>query len=197
MMFKARFHRGIVDGITTLSFRSWKRPRVTVGRTYNIHPIGEILVTSISPTSLDEITAADIKRSGFEDRDELAAALVLEPERTTYRIAFQFKGARVAESKSLRDQLVSADEFEELHRVLAQKDVHTATGPWTRQVLEAIGSSPGVSSALLAEQFDLPRPKFKKDVRKLKKLGLTISLKTGYKLSVRGLSYLDTLQKLD
>jgi len=35
--------------------------------------------------------------------------------------------------------------------------------------------------------------KFKQDVRKLKSLGLTISLEAGYKLSVRGASYLAAL----
>jgi biotin operon repressor len=46
----------------------------------------------------------------------------------------------------------------------------------------------------LAEELDLDRESFKLDVRKLKNLGLTISLRVGYQLSPRGAAYLASRQ---
>ena len=63
-------------------------------------------------------------------------------------------------------------------------------GPWTSAVLGQIADRPGVSSALLAETLDWERADFKLHVRRLKALGLTISLDVGYRLSPRGAAYL-------
>ncbi len=45
-------------------------------------------------------------------------------------------------------------------------------------------------STELAAEVGRPRPDFKLDVRKLKKLGLTHSLEVGYELSPRGEEFL-------
>ena len=53
------------------------------------------------------------------------------------------------------------------------------------------GSGKGwVSSVHLAETLGWDRPEFKLQVRRLKALGLTISLDVGYRLSPRGEAYL-------
>lgn len=54
------------------------------------------------------------------------------------------------------------------------------------QVLRLIAAAPSVPAADLAERLGIEKPKFKRDVRKLKELGLTESLKMGYRLSPRG-----------
>ena len=59
-------------------------------------------------------------------------------------------------------------------------------GPWTYDVLTAIGERPGVRAADLAETLGREKRPFKLDVRKLKELGLTESLRVGYRLSRRG-----------
>jgi biotin operon repressor len=46
-------------------------------------------------------------------------------------------------------------------------------------------------STALAEALGRERFALKADVRKLKRLGLTLSLEVGYELSPRGRSYLD------
>ena len=51
-------------------------------------------------------------------------------------------------------------------------------------------SRTGVRAADLAESFGRETQPFKTDVRKLKNLGLTISLEVGYRLSPRGAAYL-------
>jgi hypothetical protein len=62
-------------------------------------------------------------------------------------------------------------------------------------VLQTISAQPGVRAPDLAQQFGRETQPFKLDVRKLKNLGLTISLRVGYELSPRGRAYLDGAQR--
>lgn len=67
---------------------------------------------------------------------------------------------------------------------LARKDARS--GPWTRATLVSIAEQPGVRAADLAAVLGVEKKPFKRRVRQLKELGLTISLDTGYRLSPRG-----------
>ena len=58
--------------------------------------------------------------------------------------------------------------------------------PWTRPMLALIEQQPETQAAELAAQQDRELHAFKRDVRKLKELGLTESLERGYRLSPRG-----------
>jgi biotin operon repressor len=69
-------------------------------------------------------------------------------------------------------------------------DAASKRGPWTKAILEQIAQKPAVSSAYLAETMGWDRPDFKLHVRRLKALGLTISLDVGYRISPRGAAYL-------
>ncbi len=60
-------------------------------------------------------------------------------------------------------------------------------------MLRTIHDRPGVRAADLAVDFGRERAAFKLDVRKLKELGLTESLSTGYRLSPRGRALLAAL----
>ena len=51
-----------------------------------------------------------------------------------------------------------------------------------------------MSSVFLAEKLHRDRAGLKTDMRKLKQLGLTISLEVGYKLSPKGQSYLKQIK---
>jgi hypothetical protein len=64
-------------------------------------------------------------------------------------------------------------------------------GPWTDQTLQLIADRPATRAPDLAESVGRETQPFKLDVRKLKNLGLTISLNPGYRLSPRGRAYLD------
>jgi hypothetical protein len=54
-----------------------------------------------------------------------------------------------------------------------------------------IAARPDVRAPDLAASFGLETAVFKRDVRKLKALGLTLSEPVGYRLSPRGRAYLD------
>jgi hypothetical protein len=63
-------------------------------------------------------------------------------------------------------------------------------------VLEMIENHPGTRAPDLAAHFGRETQPFKTDVRKLKNLALTLSLKIGYRLSPRGEAYLATIRSV-
>jgi predicted transcriptional regulator len=81
---------------------------------------------------------------------------------------------------------LSDDDVADLARKLDRMDRVAAARPWTLEVLRAIDERPGTRAADLAEGFGRDPVPFKRDVRKLKELGLTESLEIGYRLSPRG-----------
>jgi len=82
------------------------------------------------------------------------------------------------------------EEVEEIRARLARLDRASAHGAWTVDVLRVIAARPATRAADLAAGFGRETQPFKLDVRKLKNLGLTISLEVGYRLSPRGEAYL-------
>lgn len=88
---------------------------------------------------------------------------------------------------------VSAEELAELVQRLEAMDRRSKIGAWTLQTLRAIEARPGVLAAKLARSLGRPRDEFKRDVRKLKTLGLTFSLEIGYRLTPKGEALLASL----
>ena len=113
-----------------------------------------------------------------------------EPGTPVYEIVFHCGGAdprdALAADAALDDAAVA-----EITTRLDRLDRASTSGPWTRAVLRAIAERPAVRAGDLAASFGRETQPFKLDVRKLKALGLTISLDVGYRLSDRGRAYLD------
>ncbi len=59
-------------------------------------------------------------------------------------------------------------------------------GPWTKQILAIIAQNPRTAASKLAPMLGRETRPFKADVRKLKKLGLTVSYEVGYALTQLG-----------
>ena len=74
-------------------------------------------------------------------------------------------------------------------------DRRSHVGPWTLATLRAIEARPGVLAAKLATSLGRPRDEFKRDVRKLKNLGLTFSLEIGYRLTPKGKAIVSALEE--
>jgi len=195
MLFKARFHRGIVDGSITRTFRRWKRLQVVTGNRYR-QPFGEVEVVSAKEVDERSITAHDAELAGYRNRDELLAELAKYRDGILYRIDFRFAGADRRIALRQKDDL-SQPEIDALLRRLSRLDKASSHGPWTRQALELIDRNPAIVSTVLAVKMGLDRPVFKIDIRKLKESGLTESLEVGYRLSPRGKRILEHLQTLD
>jgi hypothetical protein len=64
MMFAKRLREGVREGRITCTVRIWKSPRVKPGGIYSMED-GYIVVESIRPISLGDITGELARRSGF------------------------------------------------------------------------------------------------------------------------------------
>jgi hypothetical protein len=194
MLMQMRFRDAIARGEVTLTFRRWKRPQVVAGNTYRT-AAGRIVVEAVDVVDPDRISAADAKRAGFASRAELLGELRGTEDLPTYRVRF-----RPAADADPRDALAASgeltrDDVDGIARRLARLDRSSSHGEWTEAVLRTIAARPGVRAADLAAGFGRETQPFKLDVRKLKNLGLTLSLEVGYRLSPRGEAYLRTTRR--
>jgi hypothetical protein len=192
VQFEPRLRQGLRDGSITVALRRWRRVQVVAGHQYRTGA-GLVLAETVDPITPADITLALARDAGFASVEAAVADLRGDPDLPLYCVRF-----RPLDSPDPRDQLASAahlsdDDVQVIGNRLSRMDAASRRGPWTTAVLEQIASQPAVSSALLAPQLDWDRPDYKLHVRRLKELGLTISLDVGYRISPRGAAYLATL----
>ena len=185
---QVRFREPIARGEITLTFRRWKRCQVVAGHRYRT-AAGRLEVDDVKIVDPARITNADARRAGFSSRQELLGELRGTSDLPVYRIRFHAVDGPDERDTLAADAALGPEERAELDGRLDRLDRASKHGPWTRVVLETIATSPGVRAADLAARFGRETQPFKLDVRKLKNLGLTISLDVGYRLSPRGEAY--------
>jgi hypothetical protein len=110
-------------------------------------------------------------------------------ERPVFRVGIRFAGEDPR--AVLRRTPPTPEEVAELRARLDRLDRASSTGPWTAATLAIVDAHPERRAPELAEELGRPTPEFKRDVRKLKELGLTESLDIGYRLSARGAAVVD------
>jgi hypothetical protein len=179
---------GIADGSVTVAFRRWDRPRVRPGGTQRT-VAGVVRFDSVEEVDPGALTEEDAARAGVRSLDELLRLLGRRDGAHVYRMRVRLAGAdpRVA----LREQAeLSDDDRRAVDERLDRWDAARADGPWTREILRLIADRPGVRAPDLAASLARETLPFKRDVRRLKELGLTRSLDVGYELSPRGRAYL-------
>jgi hypothetical protein len=191
------FRRPSLDGIRagdiTLAFRRWDRPRARAGGRQRT-VVGELAIDSVEPVGRDEITAEDAARAGHASLDELFGELDARGDAQIWRIELHWAGEDPR--RSLREQAdLDEAELDRLRVRLERFDRSSRHGPWTRQTLELIARHPELRAEDLAASVGREKLPFKRDVRKLKELGLTQSLLVGYRLSPRGQALLTALAK--
>lgn len=182
----------IRDGEIDLAFRRWAAPRVLVG-THMRTSVGLVEVTSLD--QVDDISDADAARAGAP-REQLLAIMAAKAPQPIWRVGLRYAGPdpRIALRTKAR---LGATERTELVRRLDRLDRASANGPWTRRVLELIAANPARRAPDLAAMLNRETQPFKRDVRKLKELGLTESLDVGYRISPRGRAVLRVLATTD
>jgi len=191
VLFQAKFAAGIADGSVNLTFRRWKRCQVAPGRTYRT-TAGRIEVESVEVVDPEAITNAAARRAGYPDAPTLVADLRGTPDLPVYRVSFRPVPGPDPRDLLAADATLTADDVARIDERLARLDAASSHGPWTDAVLRVIAERPATRAPELAESFGRETAPFKIDVRKLKDLGLTISLPVGYRLSPRGEAYLRT-----
>ncbi len=148
-------------------------------------------VVSVDEIEIGAITKADAKRAGYTSVAEVGAALPDEPERQLYRVVFKLITDPDPREALANDADLSADDIADIDARLDRLDRASKAGPWTRETLRLIAERPATRAPDLAESVGRETKAFKLDVRKLKNLGLTTSLKIGYQLSPRGQTFLN------
>jgi hypothetical protein len=188
MMIRPAELAAIKAGTIDLAFRRWARPRVVVGTRMRT-TVGLVEVTSVEQVSLAALRAEDARRAGAPSLAALKEALAARPEDPAWRIGLAYAGPDPREA--LRASVPDADEIAEINARLDRLDASSSHGAWTRETLDLIDLNPTVRAPDLAAQVGRETAEFKKDVRKLKELGLTESLAIGYLLSPRGEAVVD------
>lgn len=192
MLFRRVTLDRIETGEITVAFRKWRRPSVKQGGTLKTQ-VGLLGIDQVDIIQEGAITKGDAKKAGYGSVEDLLKDLEGR-NGDLFRIRFTVVGEdpRIA----LRENTdLSEDDWTEISKRLDRLDRASRSGPWTLAVLRVICDNEAVRAGDLAPQVGQERAKFKINVRKLKNLGLTESLGTGYRLSPRGRTVLKKLAK--
>jgi hypothetical protein len=184
MLFSADAWPGIADGTITLTFRRWTRPQAKVGGRYRV---AGMLIEALAVDQVDiaAITDEEANAAGAASSADVIDRLGVS-DTAVWRVEFRYLGDDDRIARRTQTELTD-DAFETIRIRLGRWD---RASPWTRATLALIECYPGVVSTVLARHAGMERQAFKLNVRKLKELGLTESLDTGYRLSPLGEEFL-------
>ncbi|KTE34043.1 MULTISPECIES: hypothetical protein [unclassified Sphingopyxis] len=190
MLIRMALLERIRCGEVSLAFRRWRKPTVKAGGRLRT-AIGELAIDAVEPCDPAGITDDEAIAAGFAGREALLAELNGRGEGEVYRIALHHAGedGRIA----LREQgALTPDALDALRQRLGRLDKPRDT-PWTARVLRIIATNEGLAAREIAAMLGTDKLDLKRDIRKLKELGLTESLETGYRLSPRGRALLQAM----
>jgi hypothetical protein len=189
VLIERRLHAGIRDGSITVMFRRWRRRQVTPGNVYRT-AAGRIIVESVNEVSPERIRHADAMAAGYHTVADALEDLQGDESDPVYLVRLRHVDEPDPREVLANDTDLSTSDVEEIAARLAKLDRTSPRGPWTDQTLDIIRRRPAIRAGDLAEELGRELLPFKVDVRKLKNLGLTLSLEKGYRLSPRGEAYL-------
>jgi hypothetical protein len=192
MLFNRQTLAAIARGEVTAAFRVWRRPTVRGGGRL-LTSIGQLAIDAVTPVEIGSISEVDVLRSGAESLEALLSGLKGR-EGQLYRIDFRLAGPDPRAGLAGRPATSSQDRGE-LDASLAHLDRVSRTGPWTSDILRLIDDRPGTPARLLADEQGVELLQLKRRVRRLKALGLTESLQSGYRLTLRGRERVRTMRK--
>ena len=188
MLFKMKDLERIKKGEISLAFRKWKSTRVKAGSLIKT-ALGLVEIESIHEIKETNIRLEDLRKAGYSSFDDWQQVHSKIKEGRTFVISLKYAGAdpRI----ELRETPIQSNEaFENLKKKLEAFDKRSKYGPWTLKILQFIASNPSIRATDIALEFGIEKDWLKLNIRKLKNLGLTISLPVGYQISRRGSSYL-------
>lgn len=189
MLISPRFRDAIAAGDISVTFRRWKRTQAIAGRRYRTGA-GMIEVEAVDIVDEADVTDDDARAAGYAGVETLRRDLRGDPGTPLHRIRFRAVTEPDPRTILAATHDLAPDDVAEIDRRLDRLDRASSHGPWTRTTLDLLAARPATRAPDLAASVGRETPPFKLDVRKLKALGLTISLERGYRLSPRGEAYL-------
>jgi hypothetical protein len=193
MLFRSETLDQIRAGTVSVAFRRWQQARIRPGSRLRT-AIGVVEITDVTAVADADVSESDARRAGFPSTDAVRADLPSGEGRTLFKIDLRYVGPDPRQS--LRERPITPEEVEAVAGRLDRWDRSAPGGSWTRRTLRLIAEHPARRAADLAPLAGYETTlAFKRDVRKLKELGLTESLEVGYRLSARGRSVLDRLDR--
>jgi hypothetical protein len=194
VLFEPRLQAGLTDGSIRLAFRRWKRPQVVAGRNYR-SPIGLVAIDSVTSVVDGAISDDDARAAGYHSVEDLLKNLKGPPEGSLFRLELRRSPDADPRSVLAAEAELSDAEVDALRHKLDRLDA-SAGRSWTLATLVAIEEEPGRRAGDLYGQLGWSELQdFKLHVRRLKALGLTLSLRIGYRLSPRGDAFLRAVRK--
>lgn len=179
---------GIANGKITLVLRRWDVPRAKKGGTQRTS-VGTIRIDAVTQYPANyRVTAAQARAAGYPSAKAAQAELDRRPAKHTYVIKVSYLAPDERQALAADDHLTE-DDVEAIAARLRRWDA-AAEAPWTHEYLALIAANEAVRAPDLAARLGMETARFKRRVRKLKGLGLTISLDVGYRISPRGRAYL-------
>ncbi len=180
---------GIVSGEIDRVYRRWKRPAVVEGtRQRTSHGLVEVV-------GLRRVDESEIEpgAAGYQTTEELLDDIrPPEPGRDLYEVQVRWAGEdhRLAlrESTDIDDAAWKA-----IDGVVS--GIGRRGGPTGIDLLRVIAANPAKLAKELADEIGVERDVLKRRIRQLKEIGLTESLRIGYRLSPRGEAYLTRKQE--
>ena len=188
MLFKLADHQRVARGEFSVTYRLWKSPHVKKGATYRSGFGGAYHILDVSLVRAGDISDKDARAAGSSDR---LALLKLAGEHTRTKVTPRMNLYRVSFRYVKKEPKRETLDVEEVLSRLARLD---KTKPWTELALTLIERNPRVVARELASEAGFHTLDFKVNIRKLKKLGLTISCEVGYELTPLGQSTLDRMR---
>jgi hypothetical protein len=189
MLVPLRLAPGIADGSVTMLLRRWSRRQAIAGRRYRT-AAGMLEVEAVDLIDEQDISDDDARAAGHPDAAAARAQLRGPAGAPVTRVRFHAVRDPDPRSVLAHDDALSDEDVAAIAQRLRRMDRASPHGPWTLAALEAIAANPEVRAGDLAASAGRERLEFKRDIRKLKALGLTLSYPVGYRLSPRGEAFL-------
>ena len=143
------------------------------------------MVDALSTVSDAELTEQDACASGFVSLEEMKGWMRPGPQ-PLFKVTLHHAGDGDRVDIATDDKL-TPESLAELKKRIARLEKN---GPWVKKTMRLIAKHPRIAASKLAKKHKRETQPFKTDVRKLKRLGLTMSFEVGYELSPRGRKFL-------
>ncbi|MAU70768.1 MAG: hypothetical protein CML04_01620 [Pseudozobellia sp.] len=189
MLFKKVHLQGIKSGNITLAFRRWKKASIKSGSLLHTS-IGLVKIGEIETVNENDISEKDVLNAGFTNRKQLLKSFARNRTGTIFKISVNYHSEDPR--MKLREQTeLTEQELTILKESVQRLDKFSKQGSWTSKVLLAIKDNPNHPAIGITKLTGFEKEWLKRNIRKLKNLGLTISHNTGYEISPLGRFFIE------